>query len=244
LNRSDAVFLKKIKCAPYFSRISKGKQWPKEGEWFPVVWIRKFAVFGALSAAASAHGSVSPSGYAQANAAQSAAVAPQPSDLSADQLQKLVGKIALYPDGLLAICLPASTQPIQIVQVHRFLDQRKSNSKAEPPKSWDPSVVALLNYPEVPLPIPIIREEGRWRFDTDAGEQEVLARRIGRDELAAIATLEVFVRAQTEYAARRQAKGEPVQYAPFVMSTPGQTAGFGGTQLRRKGLGLVLWHNL
>jgi hypothetical protein len=75
------------------------------------------------------------------------------------------------------------------------------------------------------LPIPIVREEGRWRFDTAAGEQEVLARRIGRDELAAIASLNTFVRAQTEFAARRRSKGEPVQYASFVMSTPGQTDG-------------------
>ncbi|HEY1983579.1 MAG TPA: DUF3300 domain-containing protein [Xanthobacteraceae bacterium] len=70
-------------------------------------------------------------------------------DLTPDQLQALVGPIALYPDDLLAIVLPASTQPVQIVQAQRLLDQRKSDPKAEPPKSWDPSVVALLNYPEV-----------------------------------------------------------------------------------------------
>ncbi len=92
-------------------------------------------------------------------------------------------------------------------------------------KVTDDKFVVTFGRSRWPLPIPIVREEGRWRFDTDAGEQEVLARRIGRYELAAIATLEVFVRAQTEFAARRRSKGEPVQYASFVMSTPGQTDG-------------------
>lgn len=92
-------------------------------------------------------------------------------------------------------------------------------------KVSDNKFVVTFGRTRWPLPIPLVREEGRWRFDTDAGEQEILARRIGRDELAAIATLEVFVRAQTEFAARRRSKGEPVQYASYVMSTPGQTDG-------------------
>ncbi len=69
-------------------------------------------------------------------------------DLSSQQLAVLVGPIALYPDDLLALVLPASTQPLQVVEAQRLLDQRKSNPKVQPPKTWDPSVVALLNYPE------------------------------------------------------------------------------------------------
>ena len=70
-------------------------------------------------------------------------------DLSSAQLESLVGRIALYPDDLLAVVLPASTQPLQVVQAQRLLDRRKSDPSVQPPKSWDPSVVALLNYPEV-----------------------------------------------------------------------------------------------
>jgi Protein of unknown function (DUF3300) len=69
--------------------------------------------------------------------------------MSADELQGLVGRIALYPDDLLAIVLPASTYPLEIVQAARFLEQLESNSDLEPDDSWDDSVVALLNYPEV-----------------------------------------------------------------------------------------------
>ncbi len=70
-------------------------------------------------------------------------------DLPPDQLQTLVAPVALYPDDLLAIVLPASTQPLQLVDAQRFLDRRTSDPKAQPPKSWDPSVIGLLNYPEV-----------------------------------------------------------------------------------------------
>ena len=69
--------------------------------------------------------------------------------LTAAQLQTLVGRVALYPDDLLALVLPAATQPLQIVEAQRFLDKRSTDPKLTPPKKWDPSVVALLNYPDV-----------------------------------------------------------------------------------------------
>jgi hypothetical protein len=65
------------------------------------------------------------------------------------ELEDLVGPIALYPDDLLAIVLPASTYPLEIVQAARFLDELAKESSLEPDESWDESVVALLNYPEV-----------------------------------------------------------------------------------------------
>lgn len=77
--------------------------------------------------------------------------APVPEDtpwqpLDHDALQELVGPIALYPDDLVAIVLPASTLPLQVVQAARF---RQNNTGGEPDARWDDSVVALLNYPEV-----------------------------------------------------------------------------------------------
>jgi hypothetical protein len=80
-------------------------------------------------------------------------------DLSAEQLASLVGPIALYPDDLLALVLPASTQPLQLVEAQRLLEQRKSNRKVQPPNTWDPSVVALLNYPEA---IARLNEDLTW----------------------------------------------------------------------------------
>lgn len=69
--------------------------------------------------------------------------------LAPPQLADLVARIALYPDDLIGIILPASTYPLQIVQAARYLDAVRSNSTLAPDDSWDNSVVALLNYPDV-----------------------------------------------------------------------------------------------
>ncbi len=68
--------------------------------------------------------------------------------LSASDLQVLVGRIALYPDDLLAIVLPASTYPLQLVQAERFLQDLKNDPTLQPNEAWDDSIVALINYPE------------------------------------------------------------------------------------------------
>jgi uncharacterized protein DUF3300 len=81
--------------------------------------------------------------------------------LGADELDKLVGPIALYPDDLVAIVLPASTYPLQVVQAARFLEDRKQNSTLEADKNWDDSVVALLNYPEV---VKLMNDDLDWTW--------------------------------------------------------------------------------
>jgi hypothetical protein len=134
--------------------------------------VTRLSIFAALALAVLA------APAAGQNAAQTAPAAPPPAttapaaegaattafsgtddNLSPAQLQTLVAPIALYPDDLVAIVLPASTQPLQIVDAQRLLDKRKSDAKAEPPKSWDPSVVALLNYPEV---IALMNKDLTW----------------------------------------------------------------------------------
>ncbi len=69
--------------------------------------------------------------------------------LAPPQLDELVSRIALYPDDLVGIILPASTYPLQIVQAARYLDAVRANSTLSPDDSWDNAVVALLNYPDV-----------------------------------------------------------------------------------------------
>jgi len=85
-------------------------------------------------------------GTSQADATKIDATTPLLSDA---ELETLVGPVALYPDDLLAIVLPASTYPLEIVQAARFLDDRERDSALEPDENWDESVVALLNYPDV-----------------------------------------------------------------------------------------------
>ena len=74
---------------------------------------------------------------------------PQQALLTGPELDDLVGPIALYPDDLLALVLPASTYPLQVVQASRFLERRRISPDLEPGQDWDGAVVALLNYPEV-----------------------------------------------------------------------------------------------
>jgi hypothetical protein len=81
--------------------------------------------------------------------------------LGTEELDKLVGPIALYPDDLVAIVLPASTYPLQVVQAARFLEDRKANPNLEADKNWDDSIVALLNYPDV---VKLMNDDLDWTW--------------------------------------------------------------------------------
>ena len=76
-----------------------------------------------------------------------------------------------------------------------------------------------------PLPIPIVESGGKWWFDTEAGAQEIVDRRTGRNELSAIRTLLACEDAQHEYFQRnKQATGNG-EYAARFVSTPGHQDG-------------------
>lgn len=81
--------------------------------------------------------------------------------LSSEELAELVGPIALYPDDLVAIVLPAATYPLQIAQAADFLERLKNDSSLEPDEDWDDSVVALLNYPEV---VTMMNDDLSWTW--------------------------------------------------------------------------------
>ncbi len=76
-----------------------------------------------------------------------------------------------------------------------------------------------------PFPIPIVKKNGKWRFDTKAGRQEILDRRIGRDELAAIGCCTGYVDAQRAYATQIHDKAGVFEYAQKFISTPGKKDG-------------------
>ena len=76
-----------------------------------------------------------------------------------------------------------------------------------------------------PSPFPIVRKAGRWSFDTKAGRQEILNRRIGRNELDAIEISHRFVEAQHEYASRKREGAMVNQYAQRIIATPGKQDG-------------------
>jgi hypothetical protein len=75
-----------------------------------------------------------------------------------------------------------------------------------------------------PFPIPLVNDGGRWHFDSAAGRQEILARRIGSNEMNAIEVCHGYVEAQFEYAQAHRRGGAP-EYAQKIVSTPGKQDG-------------------
>ena len=76
-----------------------------------------------------------------------------------------------------------------------------------------------------PMPIPIVKKNGSWLFDTAAGKQEMLYRRIGANELDAIQICRGYGEAQQEYALEKHDDSQLNQYAQKVISTPGKHDG-------------------
>ena len=86
-------------------------------------------------------------------------------------------------------------------------------------------VVLELGEDLWPFPVPIIKESGGWAFDTAAGKDELLNRRIGKNELATIPVMRAYVDAQREYASvDRDGKGV-LEFAQRLVSSPGKHDG-------------------
>jgi len=76
-----------------------------------------------------------------------------------------------------------------------------------------------------PLPIPLAKTDQGWSFDTKAGREEILRRRIGANELDAIQICRGYVEAQQEYALEKHDGDEANEYAQRMISTPGKHDG-------------------
>lgn len=83
----------------------------------------------------------------------------------------------------------------------------------------------VVGADDFPLPIPLVRREANWKFDTAAGRIEVLYRRIGRNELDAIQTCLAYVDAQNEYAEKDRTGAGPGVYARRIVSSSGKKDG-------------------
>jgi hypothetical protein len=83
----------------------------------------------------------------------------------------------------------------------------------------------LVGNDDWPFPIPIVKRGTKWSFDTAAGRQEMLYRRIGANELDAIAISRGYVEAQHEYALKPRNGYDVNQYAQRIISTPGTQDG-------------------
>jgi hypothetical protein len=104
-----------------------------------------------------------------------------------------------------------------------YLEAWDANHKLVP--SGDDKMTVEVGRTGFVMPIPIVKEAGGWRFDIEAGYDEMIARQIGKNELTVVQSLLAIVDAQQEYAALDPMKtGVPV-YARRLLSSPGQKNG-------------------
>ena len=83
----------------------------------------------------------------------------------------------------------------------------------------------VIGNEDWPFPVPLVKDSGGWRFDTAAGTEEVIARRIGRNELAAIAAVRAYVIAQRQYAEQAHDGNPTGVHAAKFASDPGKENG-------------------
>lgn len=89
----------------------------------------------------------------------------------------------------------------------------------------DGARVLVLGRDKWPFPIPLVKGKSGWRYDTKAGKEEILARRIGEDELNTIQVCINYVAAQQDYLERNPTGATPPHYADRLISSPGKRDG-------------------
>jgi Protein of unknown function (DUF2950) len=85
--------------------------------------------------------------------------------------------------------------------------------------------VLVIGNEDWPFPVPLVNEGNKWRFDTAAGKEEVVDRRIGRNELAVIQICHAYVNAQRRYAQDPHDGKSAGLYATKLRSDPGRQNG-------------------
>ncbi|HYQ60531.1 MAG TPA: DUF2950 domain-containing protein [Desulfatiglandales bacterium] len=92
-------------------------------------------------------------------------------------------------------------------------------------KETDSRVILQIGNENWPFPIPIVKKDDRWFFDTEAGREEILNRHIGENELTAILVCRTYVKAQREYALKDWEGTGVLAYAQKLRSDPGRKDG-------------------
>ncbi len=136
--------------------------------------------------------------------------------LDAKQVLKILG-----PDAKDIIFPGDKVQAKKSVQ--KFLDKYDEKHKIEIDKSG--KAILFLGKEEWPYPIPIVKADGKWYFDTKKGREEIVNRRIGANELMAIKVLEAYVQAQLEYASKDRDGDGILEFAQKIRSDKGKKNG-------------------
>jgi hypothetical protein len=107
----------------------------------------------------------------------------------------------------------------------RFAEDAKQKLEISYDADNPKRAVLVVGDDEWPMPVPLVETNGKWRFDAKQGKEEILARRIGGNELDAIALLRGYVEAQEDYSEELHDGATMNQYAQKAISTPGKHDG-------------------
>jgi len=141
----------------------------------------------------------------------------------AANLDVAAAKEILGPDGEDIV---ASEDPVMDKnRATEFANKAKEKTSVELDKKNPNHAILLVGNDDFPLPIPIVKQKGKWFFDTKVGREEILNRRVGANELNTIEICRGFVDAQHEYAMDKHDGSKVNQYAQHVLSTPGKHDG-------------------
>jgi hypothetical protein len=141
----------------------------------------------------------------------------------ATNLDVAAAKEILGPDGE---DLVSSEDPVMDKKrAEEFANKAKEKMSVETDKKNPNQAILLVGNDNYPLPIPIVKQNGKWFFDTKVGREEILNRRVGANELNAIEICRGYVEAQHEYAMDKHDGSKVNQYAQNVLSDPGKHNG-------------------
>jgi Protein of unknown function (DUF2950) len=170
---------------------------------------------GAIAPAALAQAAPGQTTFASASAAAAALVAACKSG-DQDELLKILG-----PEGkdLISSGDPVADKKSQEGFAKNYAVKHRLTSEAQ---GFETLIVGANDWP---MPIPIVRDGERWYFDSARGHDEVIDRRIGANELGAIAVCEGYVEAQHMYAAKGHDGLPAGLYAQRLVSTEGKHDG-------------------
>src|SRR6266403_3812765 len=141
----------------------------------------------------------------------------------ATNLDVAAAKEILGPDGEDIV---SSEDPVMDKnRATAFANKAKEKMSVEIDKHNRNQAVLIVGNDNFPLPIPIVKQKGKWFFDTKVGREEILNRRVGENELNAIGICRGFVEAQHEYAQEKHDDAKVNQYAQRILSTPGKHDG-------------------
>jgi hypothetical protein len=195
-------------------------------------WMIALALVLAGAATAPAAEETVPAAQEKAPAAEKAAAVPQETFATPEEAAKALVDAAKAGDTakLEAILGPGSEDIVD--SADDVADARaraefveRAGKKLAVEKVDDSRGIVVIGDDDWPFPLPLVRTDGKWSFDAPAGVEEILNRRIGRNELYTIAVAQEYVAAQREYARLQVAAGKPQVYAQRFASTPNQHDG-------------------